>query len=164
MSSSASFPLASSGVSVSSETVSVSGGIMEMACAIKATELNPDLGDLELAENGDAVYLTELGASVAQRITVRFNFFLGEWFLDTTEGTPWFQRVLVKAPSDKVIRTVLNSVIANTPGVGTVDQLSYSINSARQLSVTFKATLVDGSQLTSLQYGRFVVDLAGLES
>ncbi len=132
---------------------------LELKVVISPTAENPDLGDLWLAPTGDEVLIYDLAEAVAQRLTVRFNFFLGEWFLDTTEGTPWFQRVLVKAPSDRAIRTVLNDVISKTEGVASVSQLTYSISKDRQLSVDFKAILQDGSTFQAREYGRFVVDL-----
>jgi hypothetical protein len=138
---------------------------VELKCVIKTDLNNPDLGDLYLGDDGDAVLIpdSELGAQVAQRLTVRFNFFLGEWFLDLNEGTPWFQRIMVKAPSDKVIRAVLTNVILGCEGIATLDQLSYSIGRDRLLSVTFKATLTDGTVFSSTQYAAFTVDLSVIE-
>lgn len=136
---------------------------MELKTCIKVDLNNPDLGDLYLDNNGMEVLEQDLGAEVAQRITVRFNFFLGEWFLDATEGTPWFQRVLVKAPSDRVIRTVLTQIIVNTEGVANIVSLAYDIDKFRRLSVRFVAQLVDGTTFRSTDYAQFQVDLQGFE-
>ncbi len=136
---------------------------MELKVAIKVDLNNPDLGDLYLDDNGLEVLEQDLGAEVAQRLTVRFNFFLGEWFLDTTEGTPWFQRVLVKAPSDRVIRTVLTNVIVATEGVASIVSLAYDIGRDRRLSVRFVCQLVDGTTFRSTEFAQFQVDLQGIE-
>lgn len=136
---------------------------MELKVVLAPDLNNPDAGDLYLGDDGDARSITDLGEEVAQRLTVRFNFFLGEWFLDQTEGTPWFQRVLVKAPSDRVIRLVLSSVISGCEGVASLTQLSYSISRERLLSVSFKAVLADGSTFDSSKYAPFKVDLGQVD-
>ncbi len=136
---------------------------LELAVVLEATPGNPDVGDLYLTDSGEEWLVTELGRAVIQRLTVRFNFFLNEWFLDATEGTPWFQRILVKAPSDRIIRTVLNNVIVETEGVASLQALSYSISRERKLTVAFKAILADNSTIDTQTYGRFQVDLGQLD-
>lgn len=71
--------------------------------------------------------------------------------------------MLVKAPSDRIIRVVLNNVITGCEGVGSLTSLQYSITSDRQMSVAFKAVLADGTTFDSTQYSRFVVDLNQLD-
>jgi hypothetical protein len=134
---------------------------MELAVALTASLTNPDIGDLFLDETGDAVALTELGAEVAQRLTVRFCFFRGEWHLDLLAGTPWFQYIFTKVPSDQIIRTVLSRVILDCEGVASLQSLTYDISAARVMSVRFKARLDDGSLLRSTDYASFHVGLLG---
>jgi hypothetical protein len=121
---------------------------------------NPDAGDMYLDEDGHEVLTTDLGIEVAQRLWVRFSFFLGEWFLDTSEGTPWFDHILTKGPNDQVVRTVLNSVIRNTEGVTALLRLNYSVGRDRNMTVNFEAQLADGSTFRTSQYGPFFVDLS----
>jgi hypothetical protein len=134
---------------------------MELKVTIKTNLNNPDLGDLWLDDDGHEVLETELGAEVAQRLTVRFNFFLGEWFLDESEGTPWYQRILKKAPEDRVIRAVIRQVVESTEGVSQLLTLSYEITRDRRLLVSFTAQLVDGSTFVSTEYRQFTIDLTG---
>jgi hypothetical protein len=121
---------------------------------------NPDIGDMYLDEDGHEVLTTDLGLEVAQRLWVRFNFFLGEWFLDTAEGTPWFDHILTKGPNDQVVRTVLNSVIRNTEGVTALLRLNYSVSRDRLMTVNFEAQLADASIFRTVDYGQFFVDLS----
>lgn len=134
---------------------------MELKVVLIVDLNNPDIGDLYLDDAGQEVLIpdSDLGSQVAQRVTVRFNFFLGEWFLDATEGTPWFQRIFVKGPSDRTVRTVLNQVIGETEGVAQVTQLLYQISRERKLSVQFKALLADGTTFDSTKYPQFQIDL-----
>jgi len=130
---------------------------MELAVTLTETVANPIVGDLYLGDDGNEVVHTDLALEVVQRLNVRFLFFKGEWFLNLDSGTPWFQSLLVKGPSDAVIRSVIGQVITGTEGVATLVSLSYSISRARHLSVTFKAKLNDGSVLDSRDFQPFVV-------
>lgn len=42
------------------------------------------------------VLTSDLAKEVAQRLTVAFNFFRGEWFLDTREGLPYYEEIIKK--------------------------------------------------------------------
>lgn len=134
---------------------------MELGVTIAATALNPDPGDFQLSASGDEVVLTELRLEVAQRLWVAFNFFLGEWFLNLDEGTPWFQRILGKGVQDRdrVIRAVLGQVILTTEGVHAITKFSYEVDRQRKMSFRFTCSLEDGSTFKSTDFGDFVIAL-----
>lgn len=132
---------------------------MEFPVVLKATVNNPDVGDMQLSDNGDLVMVTDLSTEVAQRLQVAFNFFKGEWFLDLDEGTPWFQYILVKAPQDRVIRTVFTQLIANTEGVASVSKFAYSISKDRKISLSFECVLKDASTFSTANYTPFVLSV-----
>ncbi len=132
---------------------------MEVAVTIKTDVNNPDLGDMRLDVAGDAIVYETLSDEVAQRLWVRFNFFLGEWFLDLTQGTPYFDVILVKAPTDRVIRTVLGNVIKTTEGVQELQKFSYAISRERRMTLNFEAKLVDGSIFRTTEYAPYVIDI-----
>lgn len=62
---------------------------------------------------------------VLQRIYIRLNKELGEWFLNTSSGLPWYQDgagMLGAKPNRKSdIDLVLRNCVNNTPGVKTVE-------------------------------------------
>ncbi len=92
-------------------------------------------GDLELDAGGDFVFIdgSEL---VRQNIAARFRFFLGEWFLDTREGVPYYRDILVKSPDPAVVRSIFSQVLADTPGVLAI--LSFDlVFDARERTVRF---------------------------
>lgn len=132
---------------------------MELGITLTTSLTNPDVGDLELTDAGLEVSRTALAAEVAQRLTVRLNFFKGEWFLSLEEGTPWYQLLFTKAPPDRIIRAVFGSVIRGTEGVADLVSLSYSISRTRQLSLSFTARLEDGTLFRSTDYTPFVVSV-----
>lgn len=75
----------------------------------------------KLDENGDIV--TQGGQfisgadEVEQTIRTRLRLFLGEYFRDISDGTPWFEQILGKGTSMNVREAVLRNRIVNTPDV-----------------------------------------------
>lgn len=74
-----------------------------------------------LDENGDIVtsgqqFITER-EEIAQTIKTRLALFLGEYFRDITDGTPWYEQILGKFSSLDTVEAVLRVRIAASPGV-----------------------------------------------
>lgn len=86
--------------------------------------------------------------------------FVGEWFLDTTEGTPWFEYIFTKGPNDQLVRAVLASVIRTTEGVTALRRLSYTVGRDRLMNISFEAQLADGTIFRTVDHAQFVVDLS----
>ncbi|MFY1894735.1 hypothetical protein ACOTCN_12180 [Achromobacter xylosoxidans] len=70
--------------------------------------------DLALSDNHDLALdlvgrasLIDGAAKVAQQIKVTLLAFLGEWFLDTSFGVPYFEEVLVKTPTRVEVQSPL---------------------------------------------------------
>ena len=95
--------------------------------------------------NGDLVLVDGIDA-IAQDLTTRLRFFLGEWFLDQGMGIDFYGKILVKNPSMPDIIPMFAKVIKTTAGVKSIKQaLSYSYAGAtRTMSISFKADTVVG--------------------
>lgn len=83
-----------------------------------------------LDENGDIVthgtqFLTGL-EEIQQTVTTRLRLFLGEYFRNIKDGTPWYEQILGKFVSLDIVEAVLRARIANTPGV--IRLTSFSTN------------------------------------
>jgi hypothetical protein len=131
---------------------------VELAVTLTPDVDNPDVGDLYLTPQGQEFLRTSLGAEVAQRLTVRLQFFRGEWFLDLRQGVPYYQVVLRKGVSDQVLRAVFSQVILGTAGVASLSSLTFSLNKlTRVMTMVFVARLTDGTVFSSADYGPFVV-------
>lgn len=130
----------------------------ELALTLVEDDTNPIVGDLRIV-NGALHFTRDLGEEVAQRIMVRFNFWLGEYFLNLNAGTPYLTAIFEKGVPDNTIRSVLTQIIATTKGVASVDELSYTVDERRTMDVRFKARLANGATLTSGRYGPFVIKL-----
>jgi hypothetical protein len=82
---------------------------------------------------------------IAQKLKIRLWFLLGEWFLDTTEGVPYFEEILVKTPDISKIETILKSTILETDGVTEMLIFNTTFDRAlRKFTVTFTVNTIYG--------------------
>ncbi|WP_066733528.1 hypothetical protein [Cupriavidus sp. D384] len=95
--------------------------------------------DLDLSHNGDC-WLVDGAGRIGQQIRVTLRALLGEWFLDTTFGVPYFEAVLVKNPNRAALEAIFRARIADVPGVRTVRRIDFRIDRERRsLEVDFAA-------------------------
>ncbi|MFZ7141547.1 hypothetical protein ACLSY0_00065 [Avibacterium avium] len=81
----------------------------------------------------------------AQQIKVVLLTFLGEWFLDTTIGLPYFDEILVKNPDSSRIQAIFRKKIMQVSGVQAVERLELNFNrKERTLGVQFSARTSEG--------------------
>ena len=98
---------------------------------ILTNDLDVSGNDLELVDGVDAI---------AQNLRIRYRFFLGEWFLDTREGIPYYEKILVKNPNRADVDSILREVALTTPGVADVERFESAFDGAsRELTVDFWA-------------------------
>lgn len=75
--------------------------------------IDPVTGDIVTSE----IQFTTGQDEIAQTCQTRLRLFLGEYFRDITDGTPWFQSILGKGESLDAIEAILRTRIAQTKGV-----------------------------------------------
>jgi hypothetical protein len=104
-----------------------------------------DSGELVL-EAGSAALVSGRTAesareAIAQAARCRLRTFLGEWFLDSSIGVPWFEQVLgVKPRGVNAARVLLRDELLKVPGVTAVLEVVLAFDgSTRTLSGTFRA-------------------------
>ncbi len=107
-------------------------------------QLNNETHDLQVI-NYDLALNTG-NALVQQRLKQSLWFFLGEWYLDVTDGVPYYQDILVKAPVQITVESILKSTILETPDVLELTNfdLTYE-NDTRQLFLDFTVTTTFGT-------------------
>lgn len=116
-------------------------------------------GDL-LIEERDFVVYADLDY-VRQTIECRLRFGRGEWFLDLSEGVPYYQVVLRKNPDLSAVRALFRRVIMSVPGVVSVPVLTLELDRAtRGLSVAFEARCRTGVNEVRTLDEQFVLPLA----
>lgn len=85
--------------------------------------------------------------AIAQTVVTRLKLFLGEYFRDVTDGTPWFQQILGKPENLNAVEAILRNRIVRSPGV--VRLLSFGMQfdlATRTLSVQSEVLTVYGEQ------------------
>ena len=98
-------------------------------------------------ENFNFVIITE-EENIAQRVLINLRVFLGEWFLDTTRGVPYYQSILIKNPDSSLVEAELRAVILSTNGIAKLKSFSMEFNAAlRKLSVNFVAQTDEGLEI-----------------
>lgn len=102
-------------------------------------EWNRDTGDL--MTRGE-LFLTGKEATAAG-IYHRLRLFFGEYWLDVTEGTAWFQSILGKAPQD-LAELTLKQRILTAPGVVSITSFSFQAD-ARERRITVDCTVLDAN-------------------
>lgn len=82
---------------------------------------------------------------VRQRLKQRLLLILGEWFLDTTIGLPWFQEFSQKGIRESRVRSLLIRQIVETQDVTELVEFELDYNSSgRTLLVQFRALTTFG--------------------
>lgn len=97
-----------------------------------------DKGDYTFGQ-GDDTWLINSPETVAQAVKTRFLLWYGQWFLDTTEGTPWIQSVLGKQKPE-TYNLAIRQRILETQGVNSIRSFDTTLNTSSR-RVVFTATI-----------------------
>lgn len=120
-----------------------------------------DDGDLMLDDTG-TIPLVEGKAAIVQHLKIRLRAVKGEWFLDETDGVPYFEEILgQRNPDLGRIRRIFERVITGTPGVASLDRMELSFtDSTRALLIhDVEVTTTDGDEITADDFGAFVIEV-----
>lgn len=93
-------------------------------------------------------FLLDDTRQIMQNLAIRLRFIFGEWFLDITQGVPYFEYFFIKAPNLIQIESILKEEIVTTRGI--VELTSYEANFDARLriySVKFSARSISGEEL-----------------
>lgn len=107
--------------------------------------LDSDTNDI-IFVNGQCPVTQRLTDVVAQRLKITLYTFLGEWFLDTSIGVPYFQQIFGKVRSKSTIDLIFQRIIANDPDV--IEILSFESDlaaSTRGYTMTFQVRVRDNT-------------------
>ena len=101
----------------------------DIAMDTSSSDLVVDHGDLLVIDNAERV---------AQQILITLREWAGEWFLNTDDGIPYLEYVLVKTPNQAHIRQILSEAILAVDGVNKISSLELSYRRVeRSLAVEY---------------------------
>lgn len=110
-----------------------------------STFMTDDENDLALTATGRLQLETDEVIAASIKLKHRFQFFKGEWFLDTRVGVPYFDVVYVKNPDIELIRRMIRRIILSCPPITNVKKVDvFYLPSSRMCAFEFKATAEDG--------------------
>ncbi len=89
---------------------------------------------------GPGSWLVNSSACVAQAVLTRLRLHTGEWFLDSSVGTPYSTEILGNN-TQPLYDQALKSVILGTEGVSSIDSYTSTYDSAAR-SLTVEATIM----------------------
>lgn len=125
--------------------------------------LQDGTGDLVLTTvNGGKrlTLVTDPTTCAAQKLTNRFLIWLGEWFLDTRVGFPYFQQVAVKNPNLRVLKQLFSKVVLSVPPIVSIDFLTVTLGANRQAQVALRARTDTGQTIVGGEGNTFIVENA----
>ncbi|SHI61668.1 hypothetical protein SAMN02745671_01163 [Anaerovibrio lipolyticus DSM 3074] len=120
----------------------------DLAMNINTNDLILQDRDLMVIDNAERV---------AQQIVIQLRFFYGEWFLDTSDGVPYFEYVLVKNPNLNHVRQVIREAIEKVPEVSKINYIKLNFDKVnRVLYVSYEVETEYGliTRKEVLGYGR----------
>lgn len=107
-------------------------------------------GDYQFGRAG--LYLTDSPEAVRQAIITRLRLQTGEWFVDTTAGTPYKTQVLGYS-TQPTRDIVMKERIVDTAGVRTLLSYSSSLNSSRLFTVNATVDTIYGAVSVTTSIG-----------
>ncbi len=130
-------------------------GAVTLALTIDVDPDNQIPGDLHLM-NGQIHFWDGDNANY-QKVVTLLKFFKGEWFLNTEEGLPYFQSVLVHNPNLAVISSIFRKALLAAPGAVACTVKVVRDNATRTATVAFTVQFDSGASLTSADFPPFVL-------
>ena len=107
----------------------------------KDWKLNPDTWDFDFNEstNFDLVLIEGIDYYV-QKVRIKLQTFLGEWYLNTEVGVDWYGVVLVKSPNFVNIDNLLKLTVLEVEGVNEILVWENTFTAGlRKLNISFRA-------------------------
>lgn len=108
-----------------------------------------DTHDLTL--DGQDLKFADQANIVKQRLTIRLQFLLAEWFLDNAVGVPYTQTIFKAGTPLPDVYTIIRRIIIDTEDVNNLKTLDLTPDAdARSLRVDFEVTTNNGSVSDSI--------------
>lgn len=87
-----------------------------------------------IIKNGD-LFIIDNAERVAQQIQISLNFWLAEWFLDTSQGVPYLEYILVKNPNQAHIQQILTKQIMQVEGIKRLISMDLTLLTVKRILI-----------------------------
>lgn len=109
-------------------------------------ELDPLTNDLVIS--GFDFHLVDSSSQIAQNLGIRLRFVMGEWFLDITQGIPYYEEIFRKNPNQIQIESILKQEIVQTRGIAELISFEANFDKRRRVfSAVFSARSIEGEEI-----------------
>lgn len=89
----------------------------------------------DMAVQDSDIRFTAEDEDIVQRLKIRLQFLLGEWFLNTSLGIPYTQTIFENGINDlDTVYLIFETEIKNTEGVETIDSLTITPDRGSRLA------------------------------
>jgi hypothetical protein len=110
--------------------------------------IDPATGDIKIVNNAP-ILETDEATLVRQRLTIRLNTFLGEWFYNLEVGVPYFEQILTQQYQRFLVENILRDVILKTEGVVRITNFEGTFNPRERVyNATFTVTTLNQNVVT----------------
>lgn len=107
--------------------------------------------DHDLALDGADLKFADEDDIVKQRLTIRLQFLLAEWFLDNTVGVPYTQTIFAVGTTLSDIYDIIRKKIIETDGVNSLETLELTPNAdGRSLRIDFEVISNTGNTTSTV--------------
>lgn len=128
-----------------------------LALTLAADPNNLQEGDLHLL-NGQ-LHFWDADNARLQKVVVLLRFIKGEWFLNTEEGIPYFEKILIKNPNSRAVLSIFRRALLSCPGAVSVPVLTMAIDKpTRTARIDWTLVFDDGAVLRSEDFKPFIID------
>lgn len=123
---------------------------------MSAIHLDPNTWDITFPA-GLLRFTADNVEAAVQSARLKFQFWRGEWFLDTTQGVPYIEQVFVKPTNIPQLEALCRRILRSVPEIDAVPTVVLTHDrETRALTVDWEV-IVGGRVVTSADYGPFVL-------
>lgn len=110
--------------------------------------VDPDTGDVVYDNADSPPVTTDTRQDVAQRLRIKLQTYLGEWFLNIENGVPYYERVLRKGVRKEDIDVIFQTLIREEDGVLEIVEFESSLSNTREYNMRFRVRTNEGATAT----------------
>lgn len=106
--------------------------------------LDEETGDIPYDNANTPQVTQDLNTDLSQRLRIKLQTYLGEWFLNNEKGVPYFETVFRKGVQKPVIDLIFQQQIIEEPDVLEITSFTSTLDATRKYSLSFRVKTYEG--------------------